>query len=151
MIYLKKITQENIFKVIELSQTLDDYQKTCVAPNAISIAQAYVSPEAWPRAIYHDDELIGFVMLSLDPKDVIEDDLPAYYIWRLMIAKPYQYLGYGKEVLDLIIKKAKEDHQSYLYTSCEMKEPMPYQFYSRYGFIDTNQKDGEEEVLKLKL
>lgn len=151
MIHLKEINKDNIFQVMKLSETLDDYQKICVAPNAVSLAQAYISPNAWPRAIYHDDDLVGFVMLSLYDHDIPKDDQPAYYLWRFMIAKPYQSMGYGKKVLDLIVKKAKEDHQHYLYTSCEMKEAMPYQFYINYGFIDTHVMDDGEEVLKMKL
>jgi len=151
MILLKEIDKDNIFKVLKLSETLDDYQKTCVAPNAVSLAQAYISPNAWPRAIYDDEELVGFVMLSLYDHDIQKEDQPAYYLWRFMIAKPYQSKGYGKQVLDLIVKKAKEENQKYLYTSCEMGEAMPYQFYIRYGFMDTHVMDDGEEVLKLKL
>lgn len=151
MIELREVTPQNIFEVIKLSDTLDEYQKRCVAPNAVSLAQAYVSPQAWPRAIYHNDELVGFVMLALHDDDIHEEDQPAYYLWRFMMAKQHQQKGYGKKVLDLIVQKAKEDGQKYLYLSCEMEGDMPYRFYTSYGFIDTGIMDDGEEVLKLKL
>ena len=44
---------------------MSEHQKQFVAPNAVSIAQAYFSKEAWFRAIYADDTAIGFVMLCL--------------------------------------------------------------------------------------
>ena len=151
MIHFREITEENVFKVIKLSETLDDYQKTCVAPNAISLAEAYVSKRAWPRAIYHHDELVGFIMLALHDDDIDINDQPSYYLWRFMIAKEHQNKGYGKAALDLIIEKAKNEGQKYLYLSCETEGDMPYKFYIKYGFIDTYIKVDGEEVLKIKL
>ncbi len=151
MITLVPLNRDNLFDVIKLSETLTEEQKKCVAPNVISIAQAYVNPQAWPNAIYDDDKLVGFVMLALSDDDIPEDDQPSYFLWRFMIKKDEQSKGYGKQVLDLLIKKAREDHQKYLYTSCHIEGDMPYQFYMRYGFIDTHMFDDGEEILKYKL
>ncbi len=150
MIHLEELNKDNLFEVIKLHDTLSEYQKKCVAPNSISIAQAYVNPQAWPRVIYDDDTMIGFVMISTHDEDIPIEDQPSYYLWRFMIAYSFQHKGYGKTVLDLIIDKARNEQQSYLYTSCEMEGDMPYQFYIRYGFIDTGINDGEQ-VLKYKL
>ncbi|MBN2268667.1 MAG: GNAT family N-acetyltransferase [Acholeplasmataceae bacterium] len=150
MIFLKELDRKNLFEVIKMHDTLTEYQKKCVAPNVVSIAQAYVNPQAWPRVIYHDDEIIGFVMISTHDDDIPKEDQPSYYLWRFMIKKDAQNLGYGKQVLDMIIQKAKDEHQKFLYTSCEMEGPMPYQFYISYGFIDTGINDGEQ-ILKLNL
>lgn len=151
MLVLKELSQENLFDVIKLWDTLDDKQKRCVAHNAVSVAQAYVNPQAWPRAIYEDDVLVGFVMLSLHDTDIPESDQPSYMLWRYMVAKPYQGKGIGKKVLDLLCEKAKNDGQKYLYTSCMMEDQMPYQFYMSYGFTDTHERDGEEEILKMRI
>ena len=51
-----------------------------VAPNAASLAQAHFSENAWLRAIYADDTLVGFVMLYDAP------DEQEYFLWRYMIA-----------------------------------------------------------------
>lgn len=148
---LQLITDENLTQVIKLSDTLSEYQKGCVAPNMYSIAEAYVNPgNAWPRAIYLDDQPIGFVMLSLTPDEIEEKD-KSYYLWRFMIATDYQGKGCGKVVLDFIVEKCKADHKDYLYTSCEMKGDMPYQFYLKYGFIDTGVVAYGEQVLKLSI
>ncbi len=146
---LVPITQENFYQVVELSKTLTDVQKRCVATNERSLAQAYVHIDiAWPRAIYLDDTPIGFVMLSYDDEDIPDPDKPALYLWRYMIAFDYQSKGYGKKVMDLLIAKAREEGFKTFYTSCDMAGPMPYQFYIKYGFIDTGEKDDDEEVLK---
>lgn len=152
MIHLKDISQDNLFKVTALSDTLTDVQKKCVAPNIVSIAQAYVNLDrAWPKAIYNDDELVGFVMLALHDDDIPKEDQPAYFLWRFMIAKPYQSQGFGKQVLDIIYQKCIDDDVKYLYTSCEMHDEMPYRFYMNYGFIDTHEKDDDEEILKIRI
>jgi len=150
-ISLRKVTDDNFDAVVALSDTLTDYQKKCVAPNMVSLAQAYANLDrAWPRAIYLDDTPIGFVMLALWDDDIPKDDQPAYYLWRFMVGKEYQKNGYGKQVLDLIKAKAIEDKMRYLYTSCGMEGDQPYQFYLSYGFEDTGINDGEQ-ILKMAI
>ncbi len=148
---LKKVTDKNFDAVVKLSEDLTDYQKKCVAPNMVSLAQAYANyKRVWPRAVYLGDKPIGFVMLALWDDDIPKEDLPAYYLWRFMIAAEYQKKGYGKEVLDIIKKKCKEDGIRYLYTSCEIEGEQPYRFYINYGFLDTGINDGEQ-VLKMSI
>jgi diamine N-acetyltransferase len=146
------VNNENYQKVFDLSMTLSEEQKRCVASNERSLAQAYVNIDvAWPRAIYLNDIPIGFVMLSYDDEDIPEKDRPALYLWRFMIAKDYQAQGYGKIAMDMLIAKAREEGFKTFYTSCDMAGPMPYQFYIKYGFIDTGTVDEDEEVLKFVL
>lgn len=152
MIYLKEVDRDNIFQIIELWDTLEDYQKKSVAPNVLSLAQAYVSRHmAWPKAIYLDDKPIGFVMLALEDDEIKEEDQPSYFLWRFMIAKPFQGMGYGKQVLDQIYEMCKKNHMKYLFVSCHMHHAMPYQFYINYGFVDTHEKFDDEEILKLTI
>lgn len=150
MIQLKELDQDNVRDVIRMYDTLTDEQKKCVAPNAVSIAQAYVHPTAWPRVIYDGDKMIGFVMLNLHDEDIPTEDQPAYYLWRFMIHREEQNKGHGKKVLDLITEKARAEKAKFLYTSCDMDGPMPYQFYLSYGFMDTGVNDGEQ-ILKFDL
>ena len=106
LITLREINNSNFAKIIYLSDTLNEVQKKCVAPNAISLAQAYLNQDkAWPRAIYLDETPIGFIMLNLNPNDLPEEDQPALDVWRLMIADSYQSKGYGKKVLDIVFIK----------------------------------------------
>lgn len=148
---LKKVTKKNFVEVTNLSKTLTEYQQRCVAPNMVSLAQAYVNKKrAWPRAVYLGNKPIGFVMVALWDDDIPKEDHPAYYLWRLMIAKEYQQKGYGSKVLDLIKEKAIKDGIKTIYTSCEMIGEQPYQFYMQYGFTDTGINDGEQ-LLKMYL
>lgn len=59
---LREITADTVRAVTRL--TVAESQKGFVASNAVSLAQALFSPQAWYRAIYLADELVGFVMLA---------------------------------------------------------------------------------------
>lgn len=150
-ITFKKINADNVIDVIKLSKQLTKYQKRCVAPNAVSLAQAYAeNKRAWPRAIYLGDQLIGFVMIALWDDEIPLQDRPSYYLWRFMIAKQYQHHGYGHQVLDLLVKKCLLNKIKTLYVSCGMEQDQPYKFYINYGFVDTGRNDGEQ-ILKMDI
>lgn len=152
MIELKEIGYDTLKEVIEIYDTLSDGDKKHVAPNIYSLAEAYINHSiAWPRAIMLNKEVIGFVMLGLDNYMADEHDWPVYYLWRFMIASEFQGQGYGKQVLDLIVQKCKEEERRYLYVSCTRIDPMPYEMYIKYGFIDTGKVEEGEQVLKLKI
>lgn len=61
---LREITRDTVRAICALE--VDEPQKGLVAPNAISIAQAYFYDEAWFRAICARGEPVGFVMIC-DP------------------------------------------------------------------------------------
>ena len=148
---LREVTPDNFDEVVKLSDTLSDYQKSCVARNLASLAQAYVNKDrAWPRAIYLDEKPIGFIMLALYDEDIPEADQPGYYLWRFMMAAEHQKKGYGRQVLDQVVKKAKGNGIKTFYTSCGMEGKQPYDFYTKYGFLDTGLNDGEQ-ILRMDL
>lgn len=149
---MRRVTDRNFKAVIRLSDTLTDLQKKCVAANVVSLAQAYLHRRnAWPRAIYWGTKLVGFVMVDRKPEDLPSEDQPAYYLWRLMIAREFQGQGLGKRVLDFLVNKCRQDHRRALYLSCHTEEAMPYQFYIRYGFIDTGTREDNEEILRFPI
>ena len=59
---LREITSETVRAVTKLAVRPD--QQGFVAPNAVSLSEALFSDEAWYRAIYADEDLVGFVMLA---------------------------------------------------------------------------------------
>ena len=108
MIYLKEITNKNIWKVCALEPF--DEQKDFVAENIQSLAEAYATRNegnnALPLAVYQDDELIGFVMIGKgtvgneEESDLIKEN---YCLWRLMIDRKFQGKGYGKQTMDAVM------------------------------------------------
>lgn len=160
---LVEINMDNLDEVCALSKTLTPEQAECVAPNVYSVAQAHFCGDlAWFRAIYLDDKPIGFVMIDYDEDDELYDViakpfndekevLPYVGLWRFMIARDFQNKGYGKQALDIITDKCRNEGKKLMYTSCVMAEVSPYKFYMKYGFKDTGVMHDGEEILVLKL
>jgi diamine N-acetyltransferase len=150
MIQLVEVTNHNLKACLDLYDTLDDMQKTQVAPNAVSLAQAYINQNiAWPRVIVNDDLVIGFIMLELNAEEIPPYNQPGHYIWRFMIGKPYQNKGYRKQLLSLLIDNCHNGGMSSLYVSCTMNQDMPYQLYIKNGFTDTGYDENGERYLKI--
>ena len=143
-ITLREITEETVRSVLQLKASKD--QKIFVASNAVSIAQAHFSKNAWFRAIYANDTPVGFVMLYVD------EDKPEYDVWRFMVDKDHQGKGYGREAMLQTIDHvrgllgAKE-----LYLSYVPGEGNPAPFYRKFGFNETGEWDDDEKVMKLTL
>jgi len=141
---LRAITAETVRAICALEVAPE--QRGFVAPNAISIAQAYFESKAWFRAVYAGEEPVGFVMLFEDVEK------PEYYLWRFMVAAEQQGNGYGKRALDLVVKHlrglpgARELRSSFV-----PGEHGPRDFYLRYGFVETGEVDEGEHVIRLEL
>ncbi len=129
-------------------------QKNLVAPNAVSIAQAYFYKDAWFRAIYADNKPIGFVMISdtsLKHKSN-PNHQPSYSLWRFMIDGKYQGNGYGKEAMNLIIDHVKSrPNAKELFLSHSKKDGHAGEFYKKCGFEYTGSEIGDEAVMRLEL
>lgn len=96
---LREVTKETVRAICDLK--VSSAQENYVASNAISIAEAYFTKEAWFRAIYAGDTPVGFVMLYDDPNK------GEYYLWRYMIDTRYQGQGYGKKALEALINHVR--------------------------------------------
>jgi diamine N-acetyltransferase len=149
-IHFERITAKNVVQVCKLSETLTPAQRVMVADNALSIAQAHCSENAWMRAIYADDVLIGF--LSLHTGSDYDDgiDCPGVFLWRFMIAAPYQGKGYGKQALHRLLAQLSAQGVRELYTSCGQGEGSPESTYKQLGFSPTGEMYGDEIELVLR-
>lgn len=141
---LREITADTVRAVCALEVAPE--QRSYVAPNAVSIAQAHFEPRAWFRAIYAGETPVGFVMLDENP------DAGEYFLWRLMVAAEHQGRGYGRRALDLVVERvrglagARELVSSYV-----PGDDGPAGFYRRYGFVETGELDEGEAVIRLEL
>ena len=148
-IHLREITADTVRAVCLLVAEPAGY----VAPNAVSLAQAHFHPEAWFRAVYAGDELVGFVMVedsSLLPEPPPEIEVG---LWRFMIDAKHKRQGYGRAALRLVIADVKRRHPALakFTTSCVPGPESPRPFYESLGFIFTGEIDDGEEVLALDL
>lgn len=112
-----------------------------VAPNSISLAQAYLTDDVLVRGVFAGPIPIGFVMVSTREH--------RYYLWRFMIDHRYQGMGYGRRAMELLIDlvrslpEAKELRLSYV-----PAPGGPGPFYRALGFEDTgNVHNGEHEMV----
>ncbi|MBE9046810.1 GNAT family N-acetyltransferase [Pleurocapsales cyanobacterium LEGE 10410] len=141
---LREITSDSVRTICNLS--VRDEQQKFVAPNAMSIAQAYFSESAWFRAIYADTTPIGFVMLEDKPEEA------ECYLWRFMIDARYQGMGFGRRALLLVIDRVKtRPNATELLTSVVQKEGSPQSFYEKLGFKLTGEYEEDEAIMRLKL
>jgi diamine N-acetyltransferase len=141
---LREISSDTVRTICSLS--VREEQRKFVAPNAVSIAQAYFSKYAWFRAIYADETPVGFLMLEDQPEK------PQYYLWRFMIDARYQGMGFGRWALKLLIEHVRtRPNATELLTSVHQAEGGPQEFYERMGFELTGEREEDEALLRLHL
>ncbi len=146
---LREITAETVRAVVALAVT--EYQNRFVAPNAYSLAQALFSPEAWYRAIYLDDEPVGFVMLSDESLRVPAPESPEVEVWRFMVDARHQRKGIGRAAMLLIIQHVQRKGFAKLALSYYPADGGPERLYYSLGFRPTGEVDDEEVVMELPL
>ena len=150
MVGLQEIRQDTVRAICKLQ--VAPQQAGFVAPNAVSLAQALFSPDAWFRAIYLDAEPAGFLMLA-DPTRLQEPPKTAdVYLWRFMVDARFQGQGVGKAALLQLINLLR-DRACFqrLVTSYVPGEGCPSPFYLGLGFKPTGELDEDEIVLALDL
>lgn len=160
MLELKKINRKNVADILKLE--VFDNQKSFVATNNSSIIEAYIAitenNHVFTFGIYNDDKPVGFLMIGFD---VNSDDEGApriakgnYNIWRLMIDKKFQGKGFGKKAMELALEFINTfpcGTAKYCWLSYESENDVARQLYKSVGFVETDEKDGEEIVAILKL
>ncbi len=127
-------------------------QERFVSSVAESLEEAAATPEGapWYRAIYADDEPVGFVMLSWDATPA-PGILGPYFLWRILIDRRHQRQGFGREALTQVVDLLRADGVRELLTSYHPGEGEPWPFYRRFGFEPTGEIDDGEIVLRLDL
>jgi len=141
---LRRITGKTVRSICNLK--VGDGQEKFVAPNAVSIAQAYFTKSAWFRAIYAGGTPVGFVMLAEPPKT------GKHYLWRFMIDGNYQGRGYGAKALSLVIRHVKRDPKARaLHLSVVRGEGSAEGLYGRFGFKFTGKVEHGEHEMRLDL
>lgn len=142
---LREITNETLRPILKLD--VKPEQKNYVAPNAVSIAEAYFNrDEAWFRGIYAGDEPVGFVMLSLLPHKA------DYWIWRYMIDARYQGKGYGKAAIRHVIEFVRtQPGAKKLFLSHVKGNDATAAFYTSVGFRHTGEEEDGELVMAIDL
>ena len=142
---LREVTKENLWDIFKLEVAPE--QSHYVAPNEISIAQAYFDREiAWFRAIYADETPVGFLMLMDDAAN------QRYFIWRLMIDAQYQKLGFAKQAMELLFDYVRTRPGAIeILVSYRPGNEGPQGFYEKLGFTPTGEMEENEVIMRRDL
>lgn len=147
---LRAITAQTVRTIINLQ--VSPQQRHLVAPNAVSLAEALFHPEAWYRAVYADEDPVGFVMLYDEHLRPTPPAQPSVVLWRFMIDHRYQGRGIGRLALQSVLERVRG------YPALERLElsyvpgaQEPSGFYRRLGFLQTDRWDDGERVMELPL
>ena len=141
---LREVTAETVRMICKLEVRPE--QRSYVADNGRSIAEAHFEPRAWFRAVYAAKTPVGFAMLN---EDLEKEE---YFLWRFMIAGEHQGKGYGKRALDLVVERVRGlPSATELVSSYVPGEDGPWGFYRSYGFVETGEVEEGERVIRLGL
>ncbi len=144
---LRELSIDNLRELRDLR--LAPCQERFVAPVLESIAEAYVTPTAWPRAIVDGDEVVGFVMANWDPDNEI--DAFRAGIWRLNVDASRQGSGVGRFAVGEVAAEARRRGVDRITVLWERGENSPEGFYLRCGFAPTGEELFGEVVGVLQL
>jgi diamine N-acetyltransferase len=142
---LRAVDDDNVRAIVALQVT--EAQDAFVARNVNSLAQAYAAGDgAWVRAIYADEVPVGFVMLSVNLEK------PRYYLWRYMVDRRYQGMGFGRQALERVVEYVRTlPNANEMFLSYVPGEGSPKGFYEKLGFRDTGVEHGGELEMRLDL
>jgi diamine N-acetyltransferase len=143
MITLEAITRANLSSVIDLQPRED--QRSFVASNVVSIAQAYVEPTWTPLAIISDGQPVGFVLLGREPETGYN------WIIRFMVDQHQQGKGYGRAGLLAAIDRLRvSEGHTRTRLSYVPGNTLAERLYRSVGFEATGDIDDGEIVMELR-
>jgi diamine N-acetyltransferase len=144
---LREITDENREAVVALRVAPGQEQFVSSVRDALEEAAEYPHAKPWYRAVYADDELVGFVMVSWNVEPQPPEILGPWFLWKLLIDERHQGCGYGFEVVRQVADLVRAEGATELLTSYVPEDGGPAGFYARLGFVPTGELDGNGEVI----
>ncbi len=128
----RKIDKSNYQDCILLK--VDESQERFVADNTRSLVEAAFEDGLYTLGIYHEDEMIGFVLYDYD------ETFPGWSMSRFMIGKQHQGKGYGKQAVIEFLDRFKAQHDAdKIYISVSLDNPVARKLYSNIGFEETKE------------
>lgn len=138
-IRLEPLTPDNDMEVRALR--VASGQERFVATVEESLADAQPLPQAWLRAAYDGDVLVGFVMLW----DSFEES--SHMLWRLLVDARHQRRGHGRAIVEAVAEHVRAQGATALTVSAVEGDGGPRPFYESLGFVPTGEVIGDGEVV----
>lgn len=136
-ITLREITRDNYEYVCELH--IPDEQQKYLTENVSSLVESHYHDSYHSRAIYLNDEPVGFMMWVYTAVNKVS-------IWRFMVAHKHQGKGIGRQSLNTAIFEIKADLEVQEIEICySPNNALAKHLYFSVGFkeIGTNQEGDE--------
>lgn len=145
-VQLRAVTYDNFDAVIELQ--LLKHQEDYLASNCYSIAQSKFDPDYQPRAIYADEQLVGFLMYH-----TFDCDVPHQTgIHRFMIDQRHQGKGIGRQAMESVLAEIKSAAQLQRITICyHPGNPLAKPFYASLGFVELGLDEQGEMIAQIQI
>ncbi len=144
---LREIDEHNAEAVLALRTTPAQEQFVSTVADSLEEAVEYPQGNPWYRAVYADDEPVGFVMLSWDVEPQPPDINGPWFLWKLIIDHRHQRQGYGEEVVRQVATIVRREGGSELLTSHVPGEGGPAGFYAKLGFVARGDLDPQGEII----
>lgn len=127
MIELVRIDRNNYMDCICLRVRED--QRSFVADNARSLAEAAFEEGIYTRAICADGRVVGFLLFDYD------GEIPGWSLSRMMIGAQFQHRGYGRAAVERFMKMMREEMGAReLFLSVSVENAAARAMYEKLGF-----------------
>ena len=146
-ITLRELTEDNTSALLGLRTTPDQERFVSTVSESLAEAAKYPHANPWFRAIYADEQPVGFVMLSWDVEPQPPEIIGPWFLWKLLIDQRHQGRGYGGDVVRQVVEIIRGEGGTELFTSFVLGEGGPGGFYARLGFVPTGELDPAGEVI----
>ncbi len=142
-IRLEQITRENWYECSQLE--VKPEQRQFVTSNLLCIAEVQFYPSWDARAIYHKDQMVGFVMYEHD------EEQDQWWLSALMIAAEHQGKGYGRAALQTLIPLLMQRGCRELWVGYANDNSPARALYSGLGFTEVGVDDEGDMVAWIRL
>lgn len=143
MIVLIPITVQNWETAASLE--LEPEQRGFVRSNAWSIAESLYHPELKPFGIYRGGTMVGFLMYGTAWQD------GSVWLFWLMIDRNYQGQGLGKEALERVIRRMRDEGYTDVNIGWDPENEIAERLYLKAGFESTGMAPWGEKTARLRL
>ena len=141
---LQAVSSENWRDVAALE--VAEAQQSFVAEPSYYLALCCYGGEWHPLAVCADERVIGFLMWAVDPED------GSCWLGGVLIDRAYQRRGYGAEAVRAVIARLSdaEGYQDFA-LSYRPSNTVARHLYQTLGFVETDQREGDEIVARLSV
>ncbi len=143
-ISLRPVNRDNWRDVAKLE--VSETQREFVAEPCYYLALCCYGNDWHPLAICLEEQVVGFMMWAIDPAD------ESCWLGGILIDQELQRHGYGRQAVQAAITMLREEfgHRDFA-LSYQPANLVAKTLYSKLGFIETNEWEDDEIVVRLSL